>query len=326
MSLPVTPLRASDVRDLSPEQLAQLLAVSEDMRLVQMSDDRDALWEFMQETPENIGPPLPWNLYDDAWGWRPGEVTLIAGPNNSGKSGLISFMALHYSRFGKVGMMSLEEPFPQQVKRFQRQAWCSNHPTRGEFDQLCDFTHDRIFHYQHHGMVQAPRVYGCMEAFRARGCSLVVIDNLQKCGVTEDLDQQRDFINAVIGLATAMKLHVVLVHHTRKRGQGYAGRVSSDDVRGSGAITDLATNLMLVQRDFDRADALQKRLRGEFITPAEQDLLDDGADITLHIQKQKFGNNWNGSIKLWTDEGLSYKDSMRGNAPKLHLRLAEDLL
>ena len=324
--MPVTRIDPRDVRDLSPEQLAEALGSFEDRRLTQMSDDREALWEFMQETPANIGPPLPWELFDDVWGWRPGEVTLIAGPNNSGKSGLISFMALHFSRWGKVGMMSLEEPFPQQVKRFQRQAWCSNAPTREQFDQLCDFTHDRIFHYEHHGMVQAPRVYGCMEAIRARGCELVVIDNLQKCGVTEDLDHQRDFINAVIGLGTAMGLHVVLVHHTRKRGQGWTGRPSSDDVRGSGAITDLATNLMLVHRDFDRADALQKRLRGAFLTPDEKDLLEDGADITLHVQKQKFGNNWNGSIKLWTDDGLSYKDSMHGNAPVLPLRLVEDVL
>jgi RecA-family ATPase len=166
-------------------------------------------------------------------------------------------------------------------------------------------------------MVQAARVYGCMEAFRARGCNLVIIDNLQKCGVTEDLDQQRDFVNNVIGLATAMQLHVVVVHHTRKRGAGYHGRISSDDVRGSGAITDMAINTLLVERDFDRAAALSKKLRGDFLTADEQDLLESGCDITLWIQKQKFGTRWNGPIRLWTDGGMTYKTEERGNAPRL---------
>ena len=167
------------------------------MRLTQMSDDRDALWDAIQQSGENIGPPLPWDLFDDVWG-RPRGADADGGAKQPATS-LLSFMALHDSRYGKVGMMSLEEPFPEQARRFLQQAWRQQEPTRNQFEQLCDFTHDRIFHYQHHGMVQAPRVYGCMEAFRARGCTLVIIDNLQKCGVTEDLDQQRDFVTNEIG-------------------------------------------------------------------------------------------------------------------------------
>ena len=315
--IPVTRLKDEDVRDLTASELAERLSDFEGMRLTQMSDDRDALWDAIQQSGENIGPPMPWSLFNDVWGWRAGELTLMAGPNNSGKSSLLSFMALHFSQYGKVGMMSLEEPFEEQVRRFLQQAWAENEPSRSRFERLCDFTQDRVYHYQHHGMVQAPRVYGCLDAFRKRGCDLVIIDNLQKCGVTEDLDQQRDFINNVIGLATAMQLHVVVVHHTRKRGAGYTGRISSDDVRGSGAITDMAINTLLVDRDFDRAAALSKKLRGDFLTPDEQDLLESGCDITLWIQKQKFGTRWNGPIRLWTDKGMTYKTEERGNAPKL---------
>lgn len=315
--IPVTRLKDEDVRDLTARELAERLSDFEGMRLTQMSDDRDALWDAIQQSGENIGPPMPWSLFNDVWGWRAGELTLMAGPNNSGKSSLLSFMALHFSQYGKVGMMSLEEPFEEQVRRFLQQAWSENEPSRSKFERLCDFTQDRVYHYQHHGMVQAPRVYGCLDAFRKRGCDLVIIDNLQKCGVTEDLDQQRDFINNVIGLATAMQLHVVVVHHTRKRGAGFSGRISSDDVRGSGAITDMAINTLLVDRDFDRAAALSKKLRGDFLTPDEQDLLESGCDITLWIQKQKFGTRWNGPIRLWTDKGMTYKTEERGNAPKL---------
>ena len=205
--IPVTRLKDEDVRDLTAGELAERLSDFEGMRLTQMSDDRDALWDAIQQSGENIGPPMPWSLFNDVWGWRAGELTLMAGPNNSGKSSLLSFMALHFSQYGKVGMMSLEEPFEEQVRRFLQQAWSENEPSRSKFERLCDFTQDRVYHYQHHGMVQAPRVYGCLDAFRKRGCDLVIIDNLQKCGVTEDLDQQRDFISNVIGLALSL-IHI----------------------------------------------------------------------------------------------------------------------
>lgn len=315
--IPVTRLNDRDVRDLSAGELAERLSAFEDMRLTQMSDEREDLWKAIQQSGENIGAPMPWSLFSDVWGWRSGELTLLAGPNNSGKSSLMSFMALHFSQYGKVGMMSLEEPFTEQVRRLLQQAWGEMEPNRSQFEKLCDFTQDRIYHYQHHGMVQAPRVYGCLDAFRKRDCELVIIDNLQKCGVTEDLDQQRDFINNVIGLATAMQLHVVVVHHTRKKGAGFSSRISSDDVRGSGAITDMAINTLLVERDFDRAAALSKKQRGDFLTPDEQDLLESGCDITLWVQKQKFGTRWNGPIRLWTDKGMTYKTEERGNSPKL---------
>ena len=70
--IPVTRLKNEDIRDLSPAQLAESLAHFEGMRLTQMSDDRDALWDAIQQSGENAGPPLPWGLFDDVWGWRPG--------------------------------------------------------------------------------------------------------------------------------------------------------------------------------------------------------------------------------------------------------------
>ena len=101
--IPVTRLKDEDVRDLTASELAERLSDFEGMRLTQMSDDRDALWDAIQQSGENIGTPMPWSLFDDVWGWRAGELTLMAGPNNSGKSSLMSFMALHYSQYGKVG-------------------------------------------------------------------------------------------------------------------------------------------------------------------------------------------------------------------------------
>lgn len=318
------PIRDEDIRDLSPSQLAERLGQFESMRLTQMSDAKDQLWAEMAEHGKNSGVPMPWESMRERWGWRPGEVTLVAGPNNSAKSALVSQMALHYSRYHPIGMMSLEEPFRAQVYRFMRQAFATDNVTREQFDALCRFTRDRIWHYKVYATVQPARAYGCIDAFHQRGCKLIVVDNVQKCGVSEDIDQQRDFINALIGLAEALELHIVLIHHTRKRPSTMVNaRSTSDDVRGAGAFTDLATNLILVNRSVERAEALEKESAGQFLTAAERDLLDEKSDMEVQIRKQKFGSNYNGLLKLWYGNGLTFKDARWGNDVKLDLRTVE---
>ena len=96
MSEVLQPIRDEDIRDLSPSQLAERLSQFESMRLTQMSDAKDQLWSEMAEHGKNSGVPMPWGSMQDRWGWRSGEVTLVAGPNNSAKSALVSQMALHY--------------------------------------------------------------------------------------------------------------------------------------------------------------------------------------------------------------------------------------
>ena len=317
-------LRDEDIRDLSPTQLAERLSQFESLRLTQMADNREELWNDMATFGANNGVPMPWDVVREKFGWRDGELTMIAGPNNSAKSSVMSQMALHYSRYQRVGMMSLEEPFKAQAYRFMKQAYASEKITRSQFDKLCDFTRDRIWCYKVYGTIQPARVYGVVDAFAQKGCKLVVVDNAQKCGVTEDIDQQRDFINALIGLAEALRVHIVLVHHTRKRPSGQAfHKATADDVRGAGAFTDLATNLLLVNRNIERAEALEKQESGVYLTAAEQDLLSEECDLTVQIRKQKFGSTWNGTLSLYYGNGMTFKDSEMGADVTLPLRIVD---
>ena len=61
MSDVVQPLRPVDIQDLSPADLAQRLSQFESMRLAQMADSRDQLWEEMQVHGRNSGVPMPWD-------------------------------------------------------------------------------------------------------------------------------------------------------------------------------------------------------------------------------------------------------------------------
>ena len=63
---------------------------------------------------------------------------------------------------------------------------------------------------------------------------------------------------------------------------------------------------------------------GKFLTSAEQDLLDETADLDVQIRKQKFGAMWNGTLKLYYGNGMTFKDRQFGNDIKLPLRIVED--
>ena len=143
MSEVLQPIRDEDIRDLSPSQLAERLSQFESMRLTQMSDAKISFgqkWRSMVKTRSTYA----WGSMQERWGGV-GEVTLVAGQQQA-KSAL-SQMALHYSRFHPIGMMSLEEPFRAQVYRFMKQALLRI-MSQGISLTPLPFPRDRIWHYK----------------------------------------------------------------------------------------------------------------------------------------------------------------------------------
>src|SRR5690606_31866502 len=74
----------------------------------------------------------------------------------------------------------------------------------------------------------------------------VVIDSLLKCGISEeDYKGQKEFVDRLQWLAKSNRNHIHLVCNMRKKENEnlQAGKL---DIRGTGAITDLADNVVIV--------------------------------------------------------------------------------
>src|SRR6185369_14223147 len=123
------------------------------------------------------------------------------------------------------------------LQRMVRQASHGPEPTIDFIHKFHDWTDDKLWLYDQQGSVKPERVLSVCRYFadQLKG-QHVVIDSLMKCGIAEDdYNRQKWFIGELTSIAMDKKIHIHLVHHSRKQGDENAppGKM---DAKGSGAI------------------------------------------------------------------------------------------
>jgi twinkle protein len=129
-------------------------------------------------------------------------------------------------------------------------------------------------------------------AYRRYGVRQFVIDSLMKCGIAEDdYRGQKAFVEALCDFKNTYDVHIHLVAHCRKGESEYqpAGKL---DVKGTGAIVDLADNAFNVWRNKAKEEAMAK--------PNPDPGTTNKPDAILHCHKQRNGE-WEGKLPLWFD-------------------------
>lgn len=112
------------------------------------------------------------------------------------------------------------------------------------------------------GIHSAGTLLGVMRHAKKRfGCSCFVLDNLMTVDLAgEDYYRaQSRFVGQLVDFAHDTSAHVHLVAHRRKGGAG-KGKADSDDVSGSGDITNRADNTFAVSRSSDENDPFDAKL------------------------------------------------------------------
>lgn len=243
------------------------------------------------------GDPMPWNKTQDKFRFRPGEVTIWAGTNGSGKSLVMGQCALTLSQIVKVGMASFEMPPDSTVSRMLRQ--CAGGPNTTE--QFAErFSNAlKLYVYNHIGNLNTHTVYGMIHYMAVeKGIKHIMIDSLVKCGVNSEKNEpQKMFLNKIQDIAKEHKIHIHVVHHTRKT-QHETDMPDKYSVKGAGELVDLTDNLILVYRN-----KLKEKKR------KENQPFDEGEpDCYLDISKQRhgdfegrFGFWWESNSTQWLD-------------------------
>jgi twinkle protein len=251
---------------------------------------------------------LPWPKTNENFEFRKGEVTLWSGQNGHGKSLMTSQVALSLiGQEEKVCVASFEMKPSVTLQRMSRM-WIGCNPFSVEFqgregidaldglyDQFGDWTDNRMWLYDQMGTADSATVIG-MARYCAKelGITHVFVDNLAKCVKGEDdYNGQKQFVDELTSVARDYDMHIHLVHHLKKPANEHAIPDKHDN-KGSGAITDLVDNVMLVFRNKAKEDAIKQQ--GEF---AKQN---SDPDHYLLCRKQR---NYEGSgegeptVKLW---------------------------
>jgi twinkle protein len=252
---------------------------------------------------------LPWEKTGKDFQFRVGEVTLWAGQNGHGKSLVTSQVALSLMAQGeKVCIASFEMKPKTTIQRMARMFTGTN-PFSPEYqgsdgiaaieslyDEFGQWTDSRLWLYDQVGTAEAETVIG-MARYCAKELKIthIFIDSLMKCVKGEDdYNGQKSFVDELTSIAKDYNCHIHLVHHLRKPKDEMA-KPDKHDNKGSGAITDMVDNVLLVWRNKAKEELIKLN------KPCSQ----DEADQFLFCRKQRNGEE-EPTIALWFN-----KDAMQ---------------
>ncbi len=257
---------------------------------------------------KDYGSPF---FFDSRIAFRPGEITLWAGQNGSGKSMITGQMASNFAMRGERTLICSFEMAPERTLfRMLRQAMgkypkpCADTAIfmgrwlrwlKGGFGNKRQPVAPLLWLSKCRAGINPDIVCGMIAvACEEYQCKQIIIDNLTKVVSGEDnYNGQKNFVADLTQLAQDYGAHIHLVAHVRK-GSNESDAIDKFSVRGASAITDLADNVMLIQRNFDK---LRKLERG-MLSPEEDK---QEPDSYLRLAKQRNGDCQSALIKLWFD-------------------------
>jgi twinkle protein len=233
------------------------------------------------------GDVMPWAKTHECIRFRPGEITAWIGPNGDGKSLLTGFLAAHWASEGiSTEVVSLEMGRDRQLARIARQMLCVEVPTA---EQICAVQGRLAFLIMDgsEGHIPVSRALRLVAEAAERGVKHIVLDNMTMICPPNPIgpDESALFACELLKLTRNSDIHVHLVGHVRKPNDE-TKRLTRYDWRGTGALSDLVHNVVIVQRNMKKARADEK---GEF---------SDDPDVFLIVDKQRNGE-YTGLMKFW---------------------------
>ena len=261
------------------------------------------------------GEQLPWDRTQKQFRLRQGELTIWGGGNGHRKSMILGQIMAWLAQKSRVCIASLEMRPEETLLRMARQvAGCFPSPDFAR--EFANWGFERILIYDQLDTVEAVKILGMVHyAAKELNCKHIVIDSLTKCGLDEeDYRAEKKFVDRLQWAAKHYQIHIHLVCHIRK-GMSEDRVPNKFDIKGTGAITDVADNVVVCWKNKRKEDAKRKQKDRQNLTPDELEMLEK-PDQILSIMKQRNGD-FEGSIALWfQEEGLLFEESEgRGTAP-----------
>tara|TARA_R100000951_G_scaffold8301_2_gene7557 strand:- start:1045 stop:2007 length:963 start_codon:yes stop_codon:yes gene_type:complete len=304
--------------DFTDEKLQEIYRQSEAADIITIPQIRDEFLSRVQADPDTVGYPLPWADTESLIRLREGELSVWAGINGHKKSTIVSQVAVHMAQHVKVGIASFEMRLSDTAYMMCKQAGATDSVTLDFAEDFLGWSTDRIYLYRALGGVTPLEAHGSISALADAGCKLVIVDNLQFCGVTDDIERERLFVNQLVGLADALSIHIAVVHHVRKPQSGGDEYIPTRfDVRGGGTIVDQAHVLFICWHNKKKAEYEKMREMGIPLGEKGAEIL-KLPNFKLIVAKQRHAP-FEGTINLFEGKGQTFK--RQDNSPALRVKI-----
>ncbi|KWA35777.1 hypothetical protein WT41_01630 [Burkholderia territorii] len=253
----------------------------------------DGVMEMFNGTPlGHTGAPLPWPAWSERVRLRPSELSIWTGINGHGKSDLLGNVLINLvQNKQRICIFSGEIKPTMLLYRMTVQACATNKATRPFIKAANEWMTGSIWIYDHVGSIDQTKLLDAFKyAAKRYRVTHFVIDSLMKCGIAEDdYKGQKQFIDALCDFKNDFNVHVHLIAHARK-GESEEKAPGKLDIKGTGAISDLADNVFTVWRN--------KRKE------MDKEPNKDDEDARLYCHKQR-ATGYEGALRLWF-----HKDSL----------------
>ena len=304
--------------DFTNADLQEIYRKSEAADVITIPQIRDEFLERCKSQPADTGFALPWEDTDHLVRLRQGELSVWAGINGHKKSTVISQVAVHVAQHAKVGIASFEMRLSDTAHMMCKQAGAVDDVTLDFANDFLGWSDNRIYLYRALGGVEPLEALGAISAMADVGCKIVVIDNLQFCGVTDDIERERLFVNQLVGLADALDIHIAMVHHVRKPQSGGDEYIPTRfDVRGGGTIVDQAHLLFICWHNKRKAEVEKMKEMGIPVGERGEEILKE-ASFKLIVAKQRHAP-WEGTLNLHEGKGQTFKRRDSGVTPRVKI-------
>ena len=219
--------------------------------------------EIMEEfkNSENTGMKLPWAKTFKTFRARPSEITVWAGVNSHGKSIILSHVAVDGISQGEVFCIASMEMKPRKLgRKMYQQVAGHDYPSSKEGNHIMNFIDNRLLIFEAYGTTKASRILEVFDYARRRyGVTQFIVDSLAKCGFGEDdYNGQKCFVDQLMEFAGKNNVHVHLVVHVRKK-EDESKVPGKMDIKGTGAISDMVSNVMIIWRNKPKEEAIAKK-------------------------------------------------------------------
>lgn len=254
-----------------------------------------------------LGYTVPWAQAKKEIRLRPGELSIWSGINGHGKSQFLGQIALHCMQQGaRVCIASLEMTPDRLLARLTRQAAGLRQPSEDYVRAIHTWYGDKLWLFDLVGSAKVDRLLEVFLYARQRyNVDVFIIDSLMKCGLPEEeYNPVKAFIEQLCDFKNTHPCHIHLISHPRKAADEnhMPGKM---DIKGTGAVADLADNCFMVWRNKlkERAREQSEFKAGEI--PLE---IQKKPDCVWRCDKQRNGEYEN-KYGLWFDrDSFQYTD------------------
>jgi len=261
--------------------------------------EREVIELFYPAGGKKPGFDLPWDKVPIRL--LNGEVSIWTGINGHGKSVFLGqIMRAAGKQRHKSVIASFEMSPERTLERMVKQGAGEAQPERNIIlDEILDINRT-MWIFDLIGTAKKERLLEVFKyAHQRYGVTQFVIDSLMKCGINEDdYNSQKTFVDTLCDFAKRAQVHVHLVAHSRKGGSEL-DPPNKMDVKGTGALTDLADNLFCVYRNKRKEKEIEALNNGQGGKRAREEILQDYDAFLICDKSRESGGDAEGTYGLY---------------------------